>query len=102
MDWMKDQCKPNDDNGNAYATNARNRGRESKCSICHYTTKTYGTDTPADVADDGTVDNISKMRIVGSDVKIVGQTVTDTVTLTAGDFGSNWGTQANNVLDMFA
>ena len=102
MDWMKDQCKPNDDNGNAYATNARNRGRESKCSICHYTTKSYGTDTPADVTDDGTVDNISKMRIDGADVKIVGQTVTDTVTLTAGDFGSNWGTQANNVLDMFA
>ena len=44
MDWKKDQCKPNDSNGNAYAKNARNRNRESVCSICHYTSKAYGSD----------------------------------------------------------
>jgi len=102
MDWMKDQCKPNDANGNAYATNARNRGRESKCSICHYTTKTYGADTPANVADNGTIDNISKIQFSGNDVKIIGNSNGNpTVTITAGEFGLDWGTQANNVLDMF-
>ena len=104
MDWKKDQCKPiNDNNGNAYATNARNRGRESKCSICHYTTKTYGAQNPTEVTDDDTVDNISKMRFNGNDVEIVGNTVSGqpTTSLTAGSFGSSWGTQANNVLDMF-
>ena len=105
MDWKKDQCRPNDDNGNAYATNARNRGRESKCSICHYTTKTYGTDTPATVDNNDIVDNISKMRFDNGDVQILGHSDNnegaDTVTLTAGSFGLNWGAQANNVLDMF-
>jgi hypothetical protein len=55
------------------------------------------------VLDDDTVDNISKMRFEGNDVQIVGNSGqgSATVTLTEGSFGSSWGTQANNVLDMF-
>jgi len=94
MDWMKDQCKP------GYAlTNTRNRNRESKCSICHYTAKTYGEEDPTEVTDDGTADNTSKMIFDGTDVKIVGETVDETVTLTS--MGLEWGNQPNNVLDVF-
>jgi hypothetical protein len=102
-DWRFDQCRPNQMNGVAYATNPRNKNRESVCSICHYTSTDYGS-SPSGVADDGASDAelISKLRFDSGNVYIVGATTGLTVEITSDDFDTEWGSQDNNVLGTFA
>jgi len=100
MPSRMDRCIPQTWLGRNWGNTRRMAGRESVCSICHYTSADYGATKPAAVSDDGTM--ASKLLISGSDIKITGSTVAKTETLTHVDFDQEWGSQTNNVLDTIA
>jgi hypothetical protein len=91
-----DRCIPQTWVGNNWGNTRRMAGRESVCSICHYTTTNYASD-PTATLDNGT--QYPNLLISGSDIKITGSTAGKTQTLTHADFDQEWGSQTNNVLD---
>lgn len=92
-----DHCLPDTWLGNSWGNSKRLAGRESVCSICHYTATTYGATDPTSVSDDGT--QPSKLLFSGTSVKVTGSTAGKTKELTHADFDQEWGSQSNNVLD---
>lgn len=96
MPTRNDRCVPQTWLGRNWGNTRRMAGRESICSICHYTATAYGSD-PTATLDNGT--EYPKLLIDGSDIKITGSTAGKTKTITSADFDQEWGSQTNNVLD---
>jgi len=92
-----DHCIPQTWGGNSWGNSKRMAGRESVCSICHYTATTYGGSDPTSVLNDGTAP--SKLRFDGTAIQITGATVGKTQEISADAFDQEWGNQSNNVLD---
>merc|ERR1712127_1088675 len=96
MPSRNDHCIPQTWLGSNWGNTRRMAGRESVCSICHYTSTTYGP-APTTVPDDGSA--FPMLQFTGSDVKITGATAGKSQTITNADFDQEWGSQTNNVLD---
>lgn len=91
-----DHCLPETWDGNSWGNSKRLAGRESVCSICHYTSTTYGAGVnPGSVADATS----SKLRFDGNNIQITGSTAGKTIVISDAGFDQEWGTQTNNVLD---
>lgn len=97
-----DQCKPNTWDGRAWATRGRNKYQESVCSICHYTQNGWGNPYPDDPTGVETiVAQANRLRINGGAVSVVSGAGTEIVlTNDLNDNPAEWGTTANNVLDI--
>merc|ERR1711893_54137 len=90
-----DQCLPETWDGASWGNSKRLQGRESVCSICHYTSTDYAGANPTTVADDSD----SKLRFDGTTVKITGASAEKAVDISSTGFDLEWGQQTNNVLD---
>lgn len=91
-----DHCIPETWGSSSWGNSPRMQGRESVCSICHYTSGTYGAgENPETVADGSS----SKLRFDGTNVQITGSIAAKTQVISDAGFDQEWGQQTNNVLD---